>query len=47
MVKRIKDTEEEVLAPELKPEFIEKMKKKDNEPTIYVGLMKDFEKRYG
>lgn len=36
--------EEEVMEPELRPEFVEKMKIIQKEKTIPV---KDFEKRYG
>ena len=32
--------------PELKPEFIEKMKKRQKEKTIYVGSLSDLRKRY-
>ena len=34
----------EMLEPELKPEFIEKMKRIEKQPTIRVN---DFRKRYG
>lgn len=36
--------EEEFLEPELKPEFIEKMKKRQKEPTVKI---KDFRKHFG
>ena len=32
--------------PELRPEFIEKMKKRQKEKTIYVGSLTDLRKRY-
>ena len=37
----IQQFEEELMEPELRPEFIEKMKKRRKEPTVKV---KDFEK---
>jgi hypothetical protein len=40
----INEYEKELLEPELKPEFIEKMKKRAKEPTIKV---KDFKKHFG
>lgn len=36
--------EEEILEPRLKPEFIEKMKKRQKEPTVKI---KDFKKHFG
>jgi hypothetical protein len=36
--------EEEFLEPELRPEFIEKMKKRKKEPTVQV---KNFKKHFG
>ena len=38
---------QELLDPELRPEFIEKMKIIENEETINVGTIEDFKKRYG
>jgi hypothetical protein len=38
---------EDLLEPELRPEFIEKMKRIEKEPTVKIGTMKDFRKRYG
>ena len=32
--------------PELRPEFIEKMKKRANEPTVKIGTLENFRKRY-
>ena len=40
----ILEYEKEFLEPELRPEFIEKMKRQENEPTVPV---KDFRKHYG
>jgi hypothetical protein len=40
----IKSYEEEMLEPELRPEYIEKLKKIDEEKTIKV---KDFRKHFG
>ena len=42
----IRDYEQELLEPELRPEFIEEMKEIEKEPTIKIGSIKDFEKRY-
>lgn len=36
--------EEEILEPKLKPEFIEKMKKRQKEPAVKI---KDFKKHFG
>ncbi len=40
----INEYEKECLEPELRPEFIEKMKKREKEPTVKV---KDFKKHFG
>ena len=32
--------------PELRPEFIEKMKKRANKPTVKIGTLENFRKRY-
>lgn len=40
----INEYEKELLEPELKPEYIEKMKKREKEPSIKV---KDFKKHFG
>ncbi|MCK4757789.1 MAG: DUF2683 family protein [Thermoplasmata archaeon] len=40
----INEYERELLEPELKPEYIEKMKKREKEPTVKV---KDFGKHFG
>ncbi len=39
--------EKEIPEPELRPEYIEKMKKRQKEKTIEIGSTKDFKKRYG
>ena len=36
-----------MLEPELRPEFIERMKKISKEKTVKVGTLKNFRKRYG
>ncbi len=38
---------EEVLEPELRPEYIEKAKRIMKEKPIKVGTIEDFRKRYG
>ncbi len=43
----VKDYEELVLGPELRPEYIEKLKRIEKEETIEIGNIKDFEKRFG
>ena len=40
----INEYEKEILEPELKPEYVEKMKKRAKEPGIKV---KDFKKHFG
>lgn len=40
----IKEYEKELLEPELRPEYIEKMRKREKEPTVKV---KDFKKHFG
>ncbi|MDI6859225.1 MAG: DUF2683 family protein [Methanocellales archaeon] len=40
----IKKYEEELLEPELRPEYIEKIREREKEPTIKV---KDFKKHFG
>ena len=39
--------EEEVLEPELRPEYIEKAKKIMKEKPIHIGSIENFRKRYG
>jgi hypothetical protein len=43
----IEQYEEEILEPELKPTFIEKMGKIRKEPVVAIGTMNNFKKRYG
>ena len=38
---------EDMLEPQLRPEFIAKMQKRQKEKTIHIGSMDDFRKRYG
>ncbi len=40
----INEYEKELLEPELRPEYVEKMKKREKEPTMKV---KDFKKHFG
>ena len=39
--------EEEILEPELKPEYIEKLKRIEKQETTEVGTVENFRKRYG
>jgi hypothetical protein len=39
--------EKVILEPELKPEYIEKLKKIENQETIEVGTVENLRKRYG
>ncbi|MBD3204281.1 DUF2683 domain-containing protein [Candidatus Woesearchaeota archaeon] len=39
--------ESEILEPQLRPEFIEKMKKLGKDKSVKVGNLKEFRKRYG
>ena len=43
----VAEYEEEILEPELKPEFVEKMKEIMKEEPIDVGTIKDLRARYG
>jgi Protein of unknown function (DUF2683) len=43
----VAEYEEEMLEPELKPEYIEKLKKIEKQKTIEVGTIENFRKRYG
>lgn len=38
---------EELLEPELRPEFIQRMEKISKERTIHIGTLDNFRKRYG
>lgn len=40
----INEYEKELLEPELRPEYVEKMKKRQKEPTVEI---KDFKKHFG
>ena len=42
-----KQYEQEILEPELRPEYIEKAKKIMKEKTVKVGSLENFRKRYG
>ena len=37
----------ELLEPEFRPEFLEKMRLVEKEKTVNVGTLDDFKKRYG
>ena len=41
-----KEYGESVMEPELRPEFIERMKRIEKEKTIKIGTIDDFKKRY-
>jgi len=43
----VMDYGEDLLEPELRPEFIEKMKRIQKEPTVKIGTLENFSKRYG
>jgi Protein of unknown function (DUF2683) len=43
----VAEYEEEMLEPELKPEYIEKLKKIEKQKTVEVGTIENFRKRYG
>lgn len=43
----VAEYEEEILEPELKPEFVEKMKEIMKEEPIDVGTIEDLRARYG
>jgi hypothetical protein len=43
----VAEYEEEMLEPELKPEYIEKLKKIEKQKKIEVGTIENFRKRYG
>jgi len=40
------DYGEDLMEPELRPEFIEKMKRVSKEKTVKIGTMENFRKRY-
>ena len=43
----VAEYEEEMLEPELKPEYIEKLKKIEKQKTIDLGTIDNFRKLYG
>ncbi|MFH1276539.1 MAG: DUF2683 family protein [Candidatus Woesearchaeota archaeon] len=45
--KVVLDFGEELLEPELRPEFIERMRKIQKEPTVKIGDLDSFDKRFG
>lgn len=47
IIKMAEEYEEEILEPELKPEYIEKLKKIEKQETIEVGTVENLRKRYG
>jgi len=38
---------EDLLEPELRPEFIEEMKKIEKEPVVKIGSLENFRKHFG
>ena len=44
--KMAEEYEEEILEPELKPEYIEKLKKIEKQEAIEVGTVENLRKRY-
>ena len=38
---------DDMLEPQLRPEFIKKMQKQQNEKTIHIGSIENFKKRFG
>jgi len=42
----VKHYEEDLLEPELRPEYIEKMQKIAKEKHIFIGTINNFKKRY-
>ncbi|KKG27772.1 DUF2683 family protein [Methanosarcina mazei] len=47
IIKMAQEYEEEILEPELKPEYIEKLKKIEKQEAIEVGTVENLRKRYG
>lgn len=43
----VREYGEDLMEPELRPEFIEQMKEIKKEGTIHIGTIEDFDKRYG
>jgi len=42
----VEQYEQELLQPELRPEFIEKMKQRAKEPIVKIGTIENFRERY-
>lgn len=38
--------EEDILEPEMRPEFIERLRKIEGEKSVHVGGLEDFRRRY-
>jgi hypothetical protein len=47
IIKMAEEYEEEILEPELRPEYIEKLKKIEKQEAIEVGTVENLRKRYG
>jgi hypothetical protein len=47
IIKMAEEYEAEILEPELKPEYIEKLKKIEKQEAIEVGTVENLRKRYG
>ena len=47
IIKMAEEYEEEILEPELKPEYIEKLKKIEKQEAIEAGTVENLRKRYG
>lgn len=47
IIKMAEEYEKEILEPELKPEYIEKLKKIEKQEAIEVGTVENLRKRYG
>ena len=43
----INEFEQEILEPDLRPEYIDKISKTRKEKTVKIGTPNDFKKRYG
>ncbi|WP_410507088.1 DUF2683 family protein [Methanosarcina hadiensis] len=46
IIKMAEEYEKEILEPELKPEYIEKLKKIEKQEAIEVGTVENLRKRY-
>ncbi len=47
IIKMAEEYEKEILEPELKPEYIEKLKEIEKQKAIEVGTVENLRKRYG